>query len=112
MLARLIIVMPEQCCNQVRPLVCRGVYGAPGGDGLDSLARLLLSIADDEAAQRPLIVSVFSNLALQIADPRGLIGDQQGQVGIPGKACRPVGVAMIPCVSAPLRSEKHQMDDQ
>ena len=34
-----------------RPLVCQGVYGRPGGDGLDSLARLLLSIAADEDAQ-------------------------------------------------------------
>ena len=34
-----------------RPLVCQWVYGRPGGDGLDSLARLLLSIAADEDAQ-------------------------------------------------------------
>ena len=37
--------------TRARPLVCRGVYGVPGGDGLDSLARLLLSIAEDEADQ-------------------------------------------------------------
>ena len=34
-----------------RPLVCQGVYGRPGGDGLDSLARILLSIAADEDRQ-------------------------------------------------------------
>ena len=34
-----------------RPLTCRGVYGAPGGDGLDSLAHLLLAVAADEAPQ-------------------------------------------------------------
>lgn len=30
-----------------RPLVCQGVYGRPGGQGLDSLARLLLALAAD-----------------------------------------------------------------
>ena len=34
-----------------RPLVCQGVYGRPGGDGLDSLARLLLTLAADEDPQ-------------------------------------------------------------
>ena len=34
-----------------RPLLCQGVYGRPGGDELDSLARLLLSIAADEDHQ-------------------------------------------------------------
>ena len=45
----LALVRPAR--RQVRPLACRGVYGAPGGDGLDSLARLLLSRAEDEADQ-------------------------------------------------------------
>lgn len=34
---------------RVAPLLCRGVYGAPGGDGLDSLARLILSLVAEFA---------------------------------------------------------------
>ncbi len=35
-----------------RPLLCQAVYGRPGGQGLDSLARLLLTLAAD-ATLRP-----------------------------------------------------------
>lgn len=35
----------------LRPLTFRGAYGQPGGDGLDSLARLLLTLAADEDPQ-------------------------------------------------------------
>ena len=36
---------------QSRPLTFRGAYGQPGGDGLDSLAKLLLTLAADEDLQ-------------------------------------------------------------
>ena len=36
---------------QSRPLTFRGAYGQPGGDGLDSLARLLLTLAAEEDPQ-------------------------------------------------------------
>ena len=36
---------------QSRTLTFRGAYGQPGGDGLDSLARLLLTLAADEDPQ-------------------------------------------------------------
>lgn len=34
-----------------RPLTFRGAYGQPGGDGLDSLAKLLLTLSADEDLQ-------------------------------------------------------------
>ena len=46
------IHMPRQPrATHSRPLTFRGAYGQPGGDGLDSLARLLLTLAADEDPQ-------------------------------------------------------------